>query len=77
MPLLRRGRCDETRFGMALIALLLALQTCQRVAGLLRLLVVPLRVRLLPEPHMGGVEQEDAVAQSQVEAVGTETERPG
>ena len=77
MPFLRRGRCDETRFGMALIALLLALQTRQRVAGLLRLLVVPLRVRLLPELHMGGVEQEDAVAQSQVKAVGTETERPG
>lgn len=47
---------------MALIALLLALQTRQRVAGLLRLLVVSLRVRLLPELHMGGVEQEDAVA---------------
>ena len=62
MPLLRRGRCDETRFGMALIALLLALQTRQRVAGLLRLLVVSLRVRLLSELHMGGVEQEDAVA---------------
>lgn len=62
MPFLRRGRCDETRFDMALIALLLALQTRQRVAGLLRLLVVPLRVRLLSELHMGGVEQEDAVA---------------
>ena len=77
MPLLRRGRCDETRFGMALIALLLVLQSRNGVAGLLRLLVVSLRVRLLPELHMGGVEQEDAVAQPQVEAVGTETERPG
>lgn len=44
---------------MALIALLLALQTRQGVAGLLRLLVVSLRVRLLSELHMGGVEQED------------------
>ncbi len=77
MPPLRWGRCDETRFGMALIALLLVLQSCQGVASLLRLLVVPLRVRLLSELHMGGVEQEDAVAQSQVEAVGTETERSG
>ena len=77
MPFLRRGRCDETRFGMALIALLLALQTCKGVASLLHLPVVPLRVRLLSESHVGGMEQEDAVAQSQVEAVGTETERSG
>lgn len=62
---------------MALIVLLLILQSRNGIARLLRLLVVSLRVRLLPEPHMGGVEQEGAVAQPQVEAVGTETERSG
>ena len=77
MSLLRRGRCDETHFVVVLIALLLVLQSCNGIARLLHLFVVPLRVRLLLEPHMGGVEQEGAVAQSQVEAVGTETERPG